>query len=118
MTVVNVILPGKTVKPMQVKVKAKGAAQPLVITANRLGDGRVVWLADAGRWSEAVADAAVFLGEAVSAGMVTAVQSENAQYVVGPYEVEVAATPAGPQPLRARERYRAEGPSIPVPAAA
>ena len=45
---------------MQAKVKAKGAAQPLVVTANRLRDGRVVWLAEGGRWSERVAEARVF----------------------------------------------------------
>ena len=108
---------------MQAKVKTKGAAQPLVITANRLGDGRVVWLAGAslgaeGQWSERVADAAIFLGDAADAGMAVAAKAEAAQMVVGAYVVEVAATPAGPAPLRSRERFRAEGPSILTAAAA
>ena len=103
---------------MQAKVKAKGASQPLVITANRLRDGRVVWLADAGRWSEALSDATVFLGEAAAAGMAVAGRAEAEQVIVTPYEVEIAATAAGPAPLRARERFRAGGPSIPLPAAA
>lgn len=100
---------------MQVKVKAKGASQPLVVTANRLRDGRVVWLADAGHWSETLADAAIFLGDASSAGLAEAARAEAVQHIVGSYVVEVAATPAGPAPLRARERFRAGGPTIPLP---
>jgi Protein of unknown function (DUF2849) len=100
---------------MQVKVKAKGASQPLAITANRLLDGAVVWLAEAGRWSQSLADAAVFLGDAVDAGVAAGERAEAEQYVVGAYVVEMAADRL---PLRARERFRAAGPSIAIPAAA
>ena len=41
---------------MSTPAKAKPATAPLVFTANRLRDGRVVWLADVGLWVEAVAD--------------------------------------------------------------
>ncbi len=94
---------------MQAKVRTKGTAQPLVVTANRLRDGRVVWLAEGGRWAEHLAEARVFLGEASDAGLAEADAAERAQLIVGPYLVEVGADTV---PLRARERLRAAGPSI------
>ena len=96
---------------MQAKVKTKGAAQPLVVTANRLRDGRVVWLADGGRWSERVAEAQVFAGEAVEAGLALGAEAERQQAIVGPYAAEVTLGAGGPVPLRAREKFRADGPS-------
>jgi len=101
---------------MQAKVKTKGAAQPLVVTANRLRDGRVVWLAEGGRWAEHVADAKIFLGEAAEAGLAEAAVAEQAQFIVAPYAAEVVVGASGPVPLRARERFRADGPSVGVAA--
>ena len=103
---------------MQAKVKTKGASQTLVISANRLLDGAVVWLAADGRWAETLAEAEVFVGTAVTTGLATAAQAEARQLVVGAYELEVTPTGTGVVPLRARERFRAAGPSIAVPAAA
>ena len=103
---------------MQAKVKTKGAAQPLVISASRLDDGRVVWLAADGVWSESLVDSAVYLGDAAEAGMAVAAQAEARQLVVGAYVIEVAVTSAGPAPVRARERYRAGGPTTLTQAAA
>jgi sulfite reductase (NADPH) hemoprotein beta-component len=97
---------------MQAKVKTKGTAQPLVVTANRLRDGRVVWLAEGGRWVERVGGARVFLGEAAEAGLAEAAEAERKQLIVGPYAAEVTVGAAGPVPLRARERFRADGPSV------
>ncbi len=104
------------VRAMQAKVKTKGTAQPLVVTANRLRDGRVVWLAEGGRWAEHVADARVFLGEAVEAGLAEGVEGERTQAIVGAYAAEVSLGDAGPVPLRAREKFRADGPSASVSA--
>jgi hypothetical protein len=97
---------------MQAKVKTKGSAQPLVVTANRLRDGRVVWLAEGGSWSEHVGEAEVFAGEAVEAGLAVGAQAERQQLVVGPYAAEVTVGAHGPVPLRAREKFRADGPSV------
>lgn len=96
---------------MQAKVKSRGT-QALVVTANRLRDGRVVWLAADGEWAESVCAAEVFVGEAVATGLAAAARSEARQDVVGAYEVEVATTPSGPEPLRMRERVRVFGPSV------
>lgn len=103
---------------MQAKVKTKGASQPFAISANRLRDGRVVWLAEGGRWSEALADAAIFRGAAADEGMRVAALAEAEQSVVGAYLVELTPEAAGPAPLRAREKFRAGGPTFPLPAAA
>ncbi len=99
---------------MQAKVKARGT-QPLVVTANRLRDGRVVWLGGGGIWSERVGDAAIFDGAGVAAGLSAAAQAEAEQIVVAPYEVEVTLKPGGPEPLRMRERVRVVGPSVLAP---
>ncbi len=80
---------------MQAKVKAKGSAQPLVVSASRLRDGRVVWLAADGRWVEPLRDAAVYLGEQVNAGLAAGEADERRQLVVGAYAVEVVETPDG-----------------------
>jgi hypothetical protein len=101
---------------MQVKVKVK-TGQALVVTANRLRDGRVVWLGADGDWSEGVRSAAVFAGERVADGLARAQADEARQVVVGPYEVEVTETSDGPVPVRMRERLRVAGPSVPVQAA-
>lgn len=102
---------------MQAKVKAKGSAQPLVVSASRLRDGRVVWLAADGRWVEPLRDAAVYLGEQVNAGLAAGEADERRQLVVGAYAVEVVETPDGLVPLRMRERVRVDGPSVLVAAA-
>ncbi len=99
-------------RTMQAKVKTKGTAQPVVVTANRLRDGRVVWLAEGGHWAERVADAKVFLGEAAEAGLADGAEAERTQIVVGAYAAEVTVGADGPVPLRAREKFRAQGPSV------
>ncbi len=102
---------------MQAKVKTKGSAQPLVVTANRLRDGRVVWLAAGGQWAEQVAQARVFRGEEGESGLAEGLEAERMQLIVGPYLAEVSLGADGPVPLRARERFRAGGPSVGVLAA-
>ena len=96
---------------MRSKAKA-GQAAPVVFTANRLRDGRVVWLGAEGRWLEAVAAATPFPPDAAAEGLALAQQGERQQLVVGAYAVEVGLTGAGPVPLSFRERLRVEGPSV------
>jgi hypothetical protein len=83
-----------------------------VVTANRLRDGRVVWLADGDTWTENPRSAKVFIGSAVDAGLAAGTEAERRQRVVGPYAVVVARNPDGPSPLSMREQIRASGPSI------
>ena len=83
-----------------------------VITANRLLDGRVVFLADSGRWVEAIGQSRVADSEeAATALTAVAEQAAAAREVVAPYLIEVARDGDRLTPRRYREVIRALGPS-------
>ncbi|MBL6076881.1 DUF2849 domain-containing protein [Belnapia sp. T18] len=100
---------------MSTKAKARPATAPVVFTANRLRDGRVVWLGTAGLWRDAITETVPFAPEAAETGLALARQGERDQHVVGVYAVEVDL--AGPTPLKFRERLRVQGPSVAAEAA-
>lgn len=94
------------------EARTKGQpSKPVVFTANRLRDGRAVWLAEGDRWTEILAEAQIFQGEAVAEGRALAEAWAERQVVVGPYDFEVEPTDGGPLPVKIRERIRASGPS-------
>jgi Protein of unknown function (DUF2849) len=81
---------------------------PEVITANRLTDGIVVYLASDGTWVEDLARARV----AVSEDEIKVLESEAARAVaerrvVGTYPMAVAVEDGTPTALSVRERIRA-----------
>jgi hypothetical protein len=91
----------------------KRAPDIAVLTANRLGDGIVVYLAADGRWVESIEMAVV----ARSAEEARALQEQGARdsaanLVVEPYLAEVAEAGGRRVPARMRERVRVDGPSI------
>nr|WP_194300994.1 DUF2849 domain-containing protein [Acetobacter lambici] len=83
-----------------------------VVTANRLLDGRIVWLDAQGKWQLTIAQACLFPND----GMEAVLRSQNARAgadnVVGVYGVQVEQTRHGPCPRTTRERIRADGPSV------
>ena len=82
-----------------------------IITANRLGDGRVVFQSASG-WSDDIAQATVLeTVEAVAAALDRANGDAAANLVVEPYAIAVRPGPDGLVPTRLRERIRAEGPT-------
>lgn len=84
-----------------------------VVTANRLRDGAVVYLAAEGAWSERLADSMVVEGEeAAKALLESAGAAVAAQIVVAPYRAEVALENGRLVPRTTKERIRARGPSI------
>lgn len=92
---------------------AKGRGGPQAVTANRLADGIVVFLAAGGRWVERAAEAAVAPDKpAAEALMATAERAVAERLVVGPYLIDITPTPAGPAPVALRERIRAAGPTV------
>lgn len=97
---------------MSSPAKAKPATAPMVFTANRLRDGRVVWLAEAGAWAETITEAQVFPPAEAAEGQALAQAGERAQHVVGTYGVEVALQAGRPVPVKFRERLRVQGPSV------
>jgi len=82
------------------------------VTANRLADGRVVFLTEAGGWSTALA-AARAVGEDGAAALLAAAEADAARaLVVAPYLIRLDEGPDGPVAADFRERIRAEGPTI------
>ena len=96
-------------------MEAKGKARPsgpVVFTANRLRDGRAVWLAPGDRWSDSIADAELFEGEAVEEARARSEGWARRQVVVAPYDIAVEPGAGAPAPITMRERIRALGPSV------
>ena len=83
-----------------------------VVTANRLGDGRVVFLADGYRWVEEIGLARVGeTDEASNALLAIAEKAAADRIVVAPYLIDVNAEGERIMPTRYREVLRALGPS-------
>ncbi|MBN8179434.1 DUF2849 domain-containing protein [Roseibium aggregatum] len=83
-----------------------------VITANRLLNGDVVWLAENGSWVERITLAKVYDGkEAVAAALAEGLEAEKNQKVVGVYEMDVTVDEGVIVPVRLREKIRATGPT-------
>jgi len=86
----------------------------VVFTANRLHDGRVIWLQSLNPkpvWSESIAEAQVFPGSDLAAAEAAGVAGEQAQFLVGAYAVAVDLIDGLPVPTRVREQIRVAGPS-------
>jgi uncharacterized protein DUF2849 len=84
-----------------------------MITANRLSDGAVVFLASAGRWVEHFVEGRVANNEAEAGALQQIAEAAvTCAEVVAPYLIEVGEIEGRLQPTRYRERIRAEGPSI------
>jgi len=80
-----------------------------VASANRLADGVVVFLDDAGQWITNLAGAAVARGERASEILLERAKTEAAS-VVEPFLVAVAESSDGSlEPLSLREKIRASG---------
>ncbi len=84
-----------------------------VVTANRLGDGLVVFLTADGGWSENIHDARTADGkEAAEALLAGASTPELDTVIVGPYLIEVEERDGGLIPTKYREVLRTKGPSV------
>lgn len=97
--------------------KAPILAPHSVITANRLRDGAVVFLAADGAWRETIGDARIAAPADVPGLLEQAANDAARNHIVGPYATGITPTPAGPVPQRQRERIRATGPSVDLPLA-
>ena len=92
---------------------SKDIPQVTVLTANRLGDGVVVFLDYEGNWAEGIATAAIARYPQESRALeARGAHDAGRNRVVEPYLVEVRETAGGLVPIRTRERVRIEGPSI------
>ena len=95
----------------QKKLKITG---PVVITANRLGDGAVVYR-HADGWTQDINNAAVATTAAVASELLSAAHADDLN-AVGPYVAPVVRNPDGTlRPGNLREYIRLTGPSIDLP---
>lgn len=85
---------------------------PQVVSANRLTDGIVVFLAgDA--WVERLADAQIFAdAKDAASGLAQADIDFKANFVVEIAAFDVRVTPTGIEPSHLRDRVRAAGPTV------
>jgi hypothetical protein len=87
---------------------AKG---PQILTANRLGDGTVLYWTGT-EWAEPMAKARLYEEAAAKTALAGAAQSVADRHVINPYLFEVRIADGIAIPLKARERVRAAGPTI------
>ena len=99
--------------PLQQKIKITG---PVVVTANRLSDGVVVWRTPAQDWSTQLADAAVVTTAPEALALLEGAQKRDTD-AVGAYIAPVERADDGSVlPGNLRERIRVAGPTFELPA--
>jgi len=102
--------------PLDKKLKITG---PVLITANRLADGAVVYRTADGGWTTQFGAAAVVTSAPAAIALLDAAVADDVG-AVGPYVAPVKLDPDGARrPGNLRERIRLAGPTIdlPLPAA-
>lgn len=84
-----------------------------VITANRLGDGAVVFVGPEQRWVDRLSEAAVFNAvEETNVALQSAQKDELGNIVLDIYAIEVAERGGVLRPTKLREAIRAQGPTV------
>ena len=100
--------------PHEQKLKVKGN---VVVTANRLTDGAVIYRTLDGEWSTNIASAAVVNTAPAATAMLRAAEADDVR-AVGPYVAPVSlADDRRILPGNLRERIRVAGPTITLPGA-
>jgi hypothetical protein len=98
----------------QKKIKVSG---PVVVTANRVGDGAVVYRSADGGWTTRLGAAAVVTNAAGAQELMSAAAADDLG-AVGPYVAPVQLLPGGHvRPGNLRELIRLDGPTIELPVA-
>ena len=84
-----------------------------IISANRLGDGIVVYMTASGGWDEGIAQARVVDGEDQGeAALDLASGAVALSIIVDPYLIDIDNSGSEPRPTRNRELIRALGPTV------
>lgn len=97
--------------PLQQKLKIHG---PVVVTANRLSDGAVVYRTADNRWSSTL-EAALVVSTAPAASELLAGAIADGRVAVGAYVAPVNVTAGHIEPGNLRERIRAQGVTFDLP---
>jgi hypothetical protein len=100
--------------PLQQKIKITG---PIVVTANRVGDGAVVYRRADGGWTTRLDGAAIATDAATARGLMMEAVADDLG-AVGAYVAPVKLSSGGEVwPGNLRERIRCGGPTITLPTA-
>jgi Protein of unknown function (DUF2849) len=100
--------------PLQQKLKVTG---PVVITANRLADGAVIYRTGEGRWTTDLGQAAVVTTAPAASELLAAALADKLK-AVDAYVAPVTLTPEQRVlPGNLRERIRSDGPTVTLPGA-
>jgi len=98
--------------PLEQKIRITG---PVVVTANRVGDGAVVYRRADGGWTTHLAHAAVTTNANTARELIQEASADDLR-AVGPYIAPVKLTAAGELlPGNLREVIRLGGPTIDLP---
>ena len=97
--------------PLHQKIKVAG---PVVVTANRLTDGAVIYRTVNGHWTTELPAAAVVSTSDAAMALLAAARAEGVR-VVDAYVAPVVLADGKPRPGNLRERIRAAGPTIRLP---
>jgi len=99
--------------PLQQKIKVTG---PVVVTANRVFDGAVIYRRADGAWSVELDEAAVATDAALAAALIKAAMADGLG-VIDPYLAPVKFAADGAlRPGNLREAIRRAGPTVDLPA--
>ena len=98
--------------PQQQKLKVTG---PVVVTANRLGDGAVVYLTVGKEWTTRIEEAAVVSTAPAASELLQAALDDDIS-AVSAYVAPVDLTNGSIKPGNLRERIRLQGPTFELPA--
>jgi Protein of unknown function (DUF2849) len=98
--------------PLQQKLKITG---PVVVTANRLGDGAVIYRSPDGVWTTDLATAAVVTTAPAAQELLASALADKLK-AVDPYVAPVKVTPKQRVlPGNLREQIRSKGPTVALP---
>ncbi|MSO93801.1 MAG: DUF2849 domain-containing protein [Rhodospirillales bacterium] len=91
----------------------KNVWKPQIVTANRLTDGAIVYLAGDGNWTRSIGRSLVANSEREAEEILaTANAAVTACQIVGPYLIEVSLEGGVVRPVGTREWIRAQGPTV------
>jgi hypothetical protein len=90
------------------------SANHWIVTGNFTDDGAVAWRRADGTWSRTIAEAGLLADEASAKALAATSIATEQRLICDPYGIEVYAEGGTIDPLTARQRIRANGPTVPI----
>lgn len=89
-------------------------AKHWIVTGNFTDDGAVAWRRADGTWSRRIAEAGLLDDEASAKAIAATSHANEQREICDPSGIEVHVTGSAIDPLTARQRIRANGPTVPL----